>query len=523
MDTGWKDMMKSKRKNIVLIAPPWYFDENRLRTHSYCSRKAPKKPKIFPRCHNLGLAYIAAYLEQEGHSVRIVDALSLGQTTTTEVSLKYQRVYRVGLSYDEIASLVPADTDIIGISSLFTNQATIVSELSSVIKKKYPRIPLVLGGIFPSTLPGKALTEKVDYLIRGEGELPLLQLASGVHPRDIKGLIFRENSKTINNGMASAIANLDEIPFPARHLLPMEKYFNSMKLRSIDILTSRGCPFDCYFCSVHSVHGHKWRARSPENVIAEIEHVVRKYRIEHIEFADDNLTLDPKRAERIFDLMIEKKLCIPWSANNGVRIDTLNRNLLLKMRQSGCQLLALPVESGDPTTLKKMNKKLDLDKVRQVVRICRELGIFTKGYLMVGYPGETEERFRKSIDFAKQLLHEGMDHFAVFVAKPYPSTKLYQQCVNNGLLVTEDIEDIFMYGEYTIIQTKDFTTEDVQWRHQYAVRQLNPSAYYRQKLPFIRVVVGLGRLFIPEKYRVRVKAMLHKSVLTVANLTMNSN
>ncbi len=457
--------------HITLICPPWYYME--------------RTPII---SNNLGLGYIAAYLSQHGHVVEIIDSLAEGNQNAHRVSTKYQRVYRIGLGYDEIVSRIKPDTDMIAITAPFINHAQIIRELSVKVKARYPDIPLVIGGAYPSTMPEHALSQgMIDYAIIGEGEIPMLELASGIAHEKIDGLYYRGKEQITR---ARFIEDLDSIPFPARQLLPVEKYLHTDTLgrrsrkRSLEVLTSRGCPFKCTFCATHPVFGYRWRARSAENIILEIKQLIAAYGIEHINFIDDNISLDSGRMDSLLNQLIKENLGITWSAVSGLRISTLNKEILEKIKASGGIRINLAIESGDPEILDAMDKGLDIGKIKEIVGICGKLGLSPRGYLMVGYPGETRESFLKSIRFCEELKFAGMKTFILSIAQPYPKTPLWEMCREQGYLIRDDIENVLFFSEYPQpnIITPDFDYREVHFRFKYAQRRLNPIEYWGGKI-----------------------------------------
>ncbi len=463
--------------HITLICPPWYYMD--------------RTPII---SNNLGLGYIAAYLSQHGHVVEIIDSLAEGNQNAHRVSTKYQRVYRIGLGYDEIVSRIKPDTDMIAITAPFINHAQIIRELSVKVKARYPNIPLVVGGAYPSTLPehilSPVLSPYIDYVVIGEGEIPMLELASGVEPEKIDGLYYqgRKGRKKITR--ARFIEDLDSIPFPARQLLPVEKYLHTDTLgrrsrkRSLEILTSRGCPFKCSFCATHPVFGYKWRARSAENIILEIKQLIAAYGVQHINFIDDNISLDSVRMDSLLDQLIKEDFGITWSAVSGLRISTLNEGILEKIKASGGIRINLAIESGDSKILDAMNKGLDIGKIKEIVGICGKLGLNPRGYLMVGYPGETRESFLKSMRFCEELKAAGMKTFILSIAQPYPKTPLWEMCREHKYLVRDDLENVLFFSEYPQpnIITPEFDQREICFRFKYAQRRLNPIEYWGEKI-----------------------------------------
>jgi magnesium-protoporphyrin IX monomethyl ester (oxidative) cyclase len=491
-------MVEIEMPLITLISPPWYYHKD-----------AQPRPS-----HNLGLGYVAGILESRGFKVEIIDALLEGIDRSVIEDVQGVSVKRVGLPYEEIVSRINPSSSHIGVTIPFTMLADISHQLTRKIKNAYPDTPLILGGVYPSTLPEMALSECVDYAVVGEGEIPMLELVQGRRPEDIKGLVYRRNGEVVTNGATAWIEDLDSIPYPARHLIPFDRYTvhspRGQRHRKVaSLITSRGCPFDCTFCSVHPIFGYRWRSRSVDNIMGEIEELQDKYGVSHIEFEDDNLTLNRERAVDLFQAIIKHNTdrpekSITWSCNNGIRIDTLDRTLIRSMKDSGCEWLGLGLESGDRDILKAMNKKLDLDKVEEVVRIGAEVGIRMSAFMIVGYPGETDKRFKNSLNFFLKLKKLGVEYFPIHIINVYPNTRLHQICLEKGYLVRDDLTSVrnMVVGVERLqrmnvdLVTDDFGVEDVLKRREKAYRKLMPADYYLEKYSTIR---HLLKSVLPER------------------------
>lgn len=455
---------------ITLIAPPWIFKE-----------------EVEFVSQNLGLGYLASYLKERGHEVVIIDALIEGVGISSPLSTKYANVLQWGLSHEEIVERIPLDSKLIGITAPFTDSKFVVNPLSHLIKKTFPDTTLMIGGIYPSTLPEEAINSSAaDVLILGEGEIPISQIAGGKRWEEIKGLVFKSGGAAVKTGKGEVVKNIEnDIPMPSYNVRPMEKYTSwsprgNRQDKTLSMFSSRGCPFQCEFCSIHHVYGRMWRAFSAERIVREIQIAVDKFGVDHVEFEDDNLTLQKDRAVEIFDGI--KKIRgkngkqIAWSAPNGVMIDSLDRDLVFKMKESGAELLYLPVESGDTKILKAMNKckwETHLDKTLEVLKYCVEAGIETSAFFIVGYPGEDRESFKKTLEFCEKLVDTGISAITPLIATPYPNTELYRLCKENNWLVHKDMENVLIYQRYSdflpefvLIDTPLCSRQEAYDRHQ---------------------------------------------------------
>lgn len=431
---------------ITLIAPPWIFKE-----------------KIEFVSQNLGLGYLASFLEKQGHQVIIIDSFIEGFGISHLLKTKYAEVLRWGLADEDIIKLIPRDSELIGITAPFTDSRFIVNPLSKTIKDSFHNSILVMGGVYPSTLPEEAIKlSSADIVIIGEGEIPLSQIAGRKKWEEIKGIVFRKDGEIVKTGHGETVHNIEnDIPMPSYDLRPMERCIQwsprgNKQDRTLSVVSSRGCPNRCRFCSIHNVYGRKWRAFSAERILEEIRIAIHRFGINHIEFEDDNLTLQKSRAMAIFrgieNLRGRNGEKIYWSAPNGVMIRSLDRELISVMKESGSELIYLPVESGDPDILKLMNKvgwQDHLQKTLEVIKYCKKAGIWTSAFIIVAYPGEDKKSFQKTFDFCKEMVDVGIDSITPLVATPYPNTELYNLCEKKGWLVYPDMENVLIYQRYS--------------------------------------------------------------------------
>ena len=423
----------------------------------------------------MDLVYVAAVLEKQ-HAVCIIDAPTEGWNKLEEIP--GNRI-RQGLSKQEILERIKEWVpNMVVITVPFSGWSPAAFETAALVKEVNRKIIVTLIGLHPSARPLECLKEdSVDFVVIGEPEMTVLELANSLEEgnranlKNVKGIAFREDGKTIRTPSRPVIEDLDSLPFPARHLLPMDAFFEAAKKRpisgnlkkpSIRMLTSRGCGHSCIFCSNYIVMGRKWRARSAENVVDEIEQIVRTYGVKQVDFLDDNMTLDKKRMERICELIEERNLDIEWCTPNGVRADCLDEDLLAKMKASGCKRILIAPESGVQRIVDDViRKRQDLKKVEMAVESARKVGIEVGCFFILGFIGETKEDIKATIRFAHKLRQLGADRFYFSYATPLYGTELYEQAKRAGYLKL-GLTDEALAAVEPLIETPEFTAEDLR-------------------------------------------------------------
>jgi anaerobic magnesium-protoporphyrin IX monomethyl ester cyclase len=462
---------KIKKTRIMLISPPVTRPEN------FSSKKLRVSPFI-----PLGLAYIAAMIEKTGkYEIKVLDALIEGNLHGREYKNKQ---IRYGMSDEEIHSEIHLyNPDIIGISCLFAAMEKDVSIVLSIAKNINKNIKTVLGGANASS-GGKPFIETntvCDFVLTGEGDLTFVELIESIKIDKgfdkIGGLMYRENGSVKVVPKTKYIEDLDSIPFPARHLLPMDKYLEIATAHSgyknkpfTAMISSRGCPAKCSFCSLANHWGKVQRKRSAKNILDEIEYLIKEYGIKEIHFEDDNLTADKKRALEIFNGMIERKFNISWVVPSGMAIFSLDDELLEKMKESGCYSISLAIENANQDILTKlMNKPVDLKKVKPLVDKIRKLGMDARGFFILGFPGETKADMERTIQFAKEL---ELDWSYFFLFSPLPETSIYKTCIEKGYMKESDFDPLRSFHEPAIV-TEEFDQEYLKELREKAIVEVN--------------------------------------------------
>jgi anaerobic magnesium-protoporphyrin IX monomethyl ester cyclase len=433
--------------------------------------KAWGKPNVFPP---IVMATVAAVLENKKHAVSIIDAPTEGWENLLELD---ETKYRVGLSAETIAQRIATwKPDLVIVEIPFSGWSKTAFEVVSTVKSVSKNIAVALFGLHPSSRPAQCMENgEVDFVVVGEPENTIAELVETLEQkksdfRGIDGLVFRENGKAVFNGKRAVIEDLDSLPRPARHLLPMDVYAQAVKQNPLRgevskpytiIITSRGCPFNCVFCTHCIVWGKQWRPRSPKNVVDELEHVIKTYGIKQVDFADDNMTWDKQRMEQICDLIVERGLQFEWFTPNGVRADTLDEMLLRKMKRAGCKKIRVAPESGVQRVVTDIAKKnLDLKKVEDAVVACKKVGIKVGCFFVMGLICETKADIEETIQYAYKLKKLGAESFIFSIAMPLYGTAFYEQAKAGGY-IREGFCDYALAATEPLVETPEWTAQEL--------------------------------------------------------------
>jgi len=409
----------------------------------------------------LGLAYLAAVLEQNNFDVTIIDCPAC--------RMDHKKLK------EELSSMQPA---LVGIASM---TPTVPSALESarVAKEACPDTKVVMGGPHATFADTEILTEEpaVDVIVRGEGEETLLELAQNLpelrNLSKIRGITFKHDGEIVKTPNRPFIQNLDALPHPSYKSLPIERYRICGK-KFLPLMSSRGCPFQCSFCVASQMFGAKFRARSPKNVVDEMEWLISTYGAEGISLHDDALTLDKKRIFDICDEIISRKLKIAWGCQT--RVDQVSKEVLAKMRRAGCNEVSFGVESGCQRILDAVKKKVSTEQSARAVRIAKEEGLFVAVSTIIGYPGETRESLKQTLDFIHTL---EPDDVWLCLATPYPGTELRALIERMGWKM---VTDWTLYNTMNpIFENPDLPSEEIsRMRKQFYDKFYSPRYVLRQ-------------------------------------------
>jgi radical SAM superfamily enzyme YgiQ (UPF0313 family) len=365
----------------------------------------------------LGIAWLAAVLRENGFKdISLIDS----------VINQY--------SYEDVVKLVKKNVpDILGLS--FGTQSRFKAfDLARMLKKNFPDVPIVVGGPHPTLTADDILKNipEIDIVCRGEGEYTFLDLVKTIEKKVdlqyVKGISFRaKNGQIIHNPIREPIQDLDSLPLPARDLLPIDKYQQTIPLSDKKICTSmitaRGCPYSCVYCSTSEQWGHKIRYRSPDNVVNEIKHLMKNYKLDGVGFFDDVFTMDKSRVIDICQKILEKKLNISWWCE--ARANTIDKEVVSWMKKAGCEHISMAIESGSDKILKNINKAITVEQGIEASKIIKKAGIKLKVFFMHSLPGETYEDIKKTVFLSRYLVNKiGVDEATQGLTLIYPRTAL---------------------------------------------------------------------------------------------------
>lgn len=476
-------------KRIALVACPWTFVRD-----------------VEFRSQQLGLGYVGAYAEKFGHEIVVfVDPMVRGgDAVCVPLQTRFMRTNRYGHPDQWIVNQIPLDVDAIGINAPFTDSRLVLYSLVRVIREQFPTVTIIIGGILATTLPRQVLEHcPADIVVKGEGEIAFGRILNEDLLSEIPGILYRnEHGEIVENpGRSEQLRSVYDIPPPGYHFRPMEEYVvwsprGDKHDRTLSLISSRGCPFTCEFCSIPE-KGQRWRPFSPERVLEEVQMVIERWGVNHIEFEDDNFTLQEPRALQVLQFLADLRRRghqMTCSFPNGIMIDRMTPALAELLMAAGSDIIYLPVESGDTRVLVSMDKPNafgHLEKTLEVAQFCVAAGLTVSTFFITAYPGgevtehakrilpewerylvreqstdgterlfmagEDEGSYQATLAFCRKLRGIGVHGITPLIATPYPGTELYDYCERFGYLRYPDDADVLVTVSYA-----HATAENVQ-------------------------------------------------------------
>ena len=447
-----------------------------------------------------------------------------GNSISVPVQTRYQKTRRFGFSDEWIVGEIPSETDVIGINAPFTDSRIVLYPLIRKVKEKFPSMTVVVGGVLATTLPEQIIRESAaDIVVKGEGEIAFSRILNGDPLESIPGLVFKNKSGIIfeNPRRSEQLKTVDQIPPPGYDFRPMEEYVRwsprgDRADRTLSLISSRGCPFTCEFCSIPE-KGQLWRPFTPERVLDEIKMAIQTWGVNHIEFEDDNFTLQEPRALAVLQYLRELRQYgnpVTCSFPNGIMIDRMSESLAILLKEAGADIIYLPVESGDTRILLSMDKpqaQKHLDTTLEVAKWCVDAGLQTSCFFICAYPGgrinkkwrlgkhgeifrglgygetdqvsewgrecayllrqggelfmsgEDPQSFEVTLAYCKKLRALGVQGITPLIATPYPGTELYEVAERFGWLAFPDNHDVLTTVSYGGTMKADYIQLETPW------------------------------------------------------------
>ncbi|MEX0810924.1 MAG: cobalamin-dependent protein [Chitinophagales bacterium] len=445
----------------------------------------------------LGLAYIAAALKKSGNEVYVIDASATGINSVE----KYKdNIYLFGLNKNDISDLIHADTEVICFSFMFTNNWLYDRELVGYIKERYPNAILIAGGEHATAAPQYCMEQApLDFIVLGEGESAVVELCNSLKESnsfsEVPGIVYRNNEGINYSKGKKRIKDIEKIPWPAWHLFPVEEYFeNEMTYgvhrgRTLPIMATRGCPYDCTFCSSPLMWGRKYQMRSPKDFVDEIEHLYNTYKVDNFDLYDLTAIIVKSWIVEMCNEIIKRDLKITYQLPSGTRAEAIDFEVADLLYKSGCKNITYAPESGSDKVLKEVKKKVKTKKMLESIKYSNQAGLNIKLNMIMGFPDDTHKDIWISFWFLIKSTWYGANDAAPAIFSPYPGSELFDRLIEEGKLNLKN--DDFLYS---IIDSYDVVPKKVYSN--------NISAFSIRAYIFIFLILfyGSNYLFRPNRF-----------------------
>jgi anaerobic magnesium-protoporphyrin IX monomethyl ester cyclase len=447
---------------VTIVRPPSVFSKSAITLNA--------TPPLSP-------AYLAGSVSHAGHEVQIIDAVGEALDQTYECDI-YPLVAN-GLRHEEIVERIDPRTRVLGISCLFTSEWPEIRKLLGAIRRAFPDIAIVGGGEHITAEPDYSLGDcaALDYAALGEGEETIVDLVGAIESQgnieEVAGIAYRrENGEIAFNPRRQRIAEIDDIPLPRWDLTPIENYlekgysFGVNRGRTIPMLATRGCPYQCTFCSSPNMWTTRWKSRRPDLVVDEIESYIQHYNVTNIDFYDLTAVVRKDWIIEFAQHLIDRKLNITWQLPSGTRSEALDEEVLPYLYRSGCRNLSYAPESGSPRVLKKIKKKVEPKRMVESMRTAVANGLNVKANIIFGFPDETHSDVWRSLLFVSRMAANGVNDVSVWTYSPYPGTEMYTDLKEQGKMA--DFDDSYFSSLLSYADLKNV----VSWDDELSARSL---------------------------------------------------
>ncbi len=470
----------------------------------------------------LGLAYLAAMLVDNGVEVACVDAIAEKIDNIIEGDgFVYQ-----GLSIDETVDRVDATTDLIGVSCMFSQDWLYTKELLHAIRLRFPNTPIVVGGEHVTAMPEFCLRDSsdIDCCVLGEGEETLVELIKHWHAHkldSIEGVAFLRDGDFVQTNPRSRIRAVDAIPFPEWDLFPMDVYLDTRnghgvyRGRTMAILATRGCPYQCTFCSNPVMYGKLYIPRDPSDVLDEIEKYIEKYQCENVDFYDLTMILKRQWVLEFCRLIEERGLQFTWQLPTGTRSEVVDNEVAAALQRTGCRNITYAPESGDPETLERIKKRVNLPSVIQSVKASLRNKISVKCNIIIGFPHETRRGVIRTMMFCWKLAVLGVHDVGIFLYSPYPGSRLYDELREDNIIGPPGEEYFrslvnFMDPTSTTAFCKNLSGRELKYWRFFGMASFFAISYLLRPWRFVRFLRNVMRYESDSVLEQRVGAIVHR-------------
>lgn len=470
-------MSDSSRPHVVLVKPPL---------------RVPKASYTTLACPPLALALVAAALEKSGCDVTVIDAL--GEAPRRLSPTAQPRFVRVGLSDEEIIARLPARATYIGVTAMFTEEWPLIRGVIQAIRRARPEAVIVAGGEHASAAPAHTIADSgaVDACVVGEGENTAVELAWALHEgralASVAGVVTLNDGELIRGEARARQRDLDALPWAAWHHIPLENYLDQGlgygigRHRSLPLLATRGCPYKCTFCSNVQMWGTRWSARAPADVVAEIRAAVERYGVTNVDFYDLTAVLRKDWILEFCGLMERAQLGVTLQIPSGTRSEVLDEEVLGALKRAGCHHIVYAPESGSPTLLKRLKKRISLDKMTDSMRAAVKVGMTVKCNFIIGLPDETEEEIHETLAYCVRLAKLGVHDVNLGPFCPYPGSELYDELVADGTIPKLSDAYCDTLAMYSDLSRSVSFSHHLSSRRLHAYRMLGMALFYSATL-----------------------------------------
>ena len=387
----------------------------------------------------IGLAYIGSYIKKHGYDYTAIDACGEALSQVRKVEPNSDLMIQ-GLTPKEVINKVPKDVKVVGLTALFSHAWFLARNIAFDIKKLYPNCIIVVGGEHPTALPENTLqkNDSIDVVVLGEGEETFLNLIECIDKnldyRNVKGIAYKnENGNIIMNERRTRITNIDDIPYPDWDNWSINEYIDHQQItgvnlgRGIPILGTRGCPYECTFCSNDRMWTKRFIMRSPKNLVDEMEFMKKKYNVTAFSFMDSTFIINNKKIIAFCEELIKRDIGVSYQLPAGTRCEAINQELVNFLAKSGLEKLSLAPESGSEEIRNIIKKKINYKKFIEVVKMLSKSKISVGCFIVIGFPEDNKKTIWQTIQLIFKLAALGVDDITVSQFTPYPGSVIYEE------------------------------------------------------------------------------------------------